>query len=58
MREDDELFYALVVLLTPSKYILHQVQDALGHNGTARAYWYLKWIYYCIGLCKDSVAYV
>ena len=42
MREDDKLFNALVVHLTLSKFILHQVHDALGQHCTARAHQYLK----------------
>ena len=38
VRKDDEIFHALVVLVTFSKYLLHQVNDALGHNSTARTY--------------------
>ena len=33
---DDKLFHALLVPITLSKYVLHQVYDALGPNGTAR----------------------
>ena len=36
------LFHVLVVPITLSKYVLHHVYDALGHNGTARMYWCLK----------------
>ena len=57
VREDDELFHALVIPITFSKYILHQVHDALGHNGTARTYWCLKWSCYWKGLCKDIDVY-
>ena len=43
VREDDKLFHALVVpLVLTTKYILHQVHNALGHSGTARPYWCLK----------------
>ena len=52
VRGDDKLFHALVVLLALRKYILHQVHDALGHNGTARTYQCLKLLYYCDGLHK------
>ena len=38
LRENDKLFHALVVSINLSKYILHQMHDALGHNGTARTY--------------------
>ena len=38
MREDNKVFQSLVVLITFSKYVLHQVHGALGHNGTARNY--------------------
>ena len=38
VREDDKLFHALVVPVTFSKYVLHQMLDALGHNDIARAY--------------------
>ena len=41
VREDDKLFHALVVYLTPSKYVLHQAHDTLG---TARTYQCLKTI--------------
>ena len=37
VREDDKLFHALVPI-TSSKYILLQVHDALGHNGTDKNY--------------------
>ena len=46
MWEDDEIFKLLVVLLTLIKYILYQAHDVLGHNGTARTYWYLKGVCY------------
>ena len=36
--EDDKLFYALVVPLTLSKYILHQTYNILGHSGTDCSY--------------------
>ena len=36
VRGDDILFQALLVPVFFSKFILHQVHDALGHNGTAR----------------------
>ena len=52
-REDDKLFHVLVVPLTLSKYVLHQVHDALGHNGTGRTYPCLKLLYYWKGLHKD-----
>ena len=35
MKGDDKLFHALLVPIILSKYILHEVHDALGHNGTA-----------------------
>ena len=35
MKEDDKLFHALVLSVTLSKYVLNQVYDVLGHNGTA-----------------------
>ena len=38
-REDDKLFHVLVAPSVFSKYILHQVNDALGHNGTAKTYY-------------------
>ena len=46
MREDEKLFHEQVVPIAFSKYILNQVHDALGHNGTARTYQYLKQLYY------------
>ena len=39
---DDEMFHALVVFITMSKYILHQAHDTLGHNGIAITYQYLE----------------
>ena len=36
-----------------SKYILHQVHDALGHSGTARTYQCLKQLYYWKGLSRE-----
>ena len=53
MREDDKLFHVLVVPVPFSKYILHQVYDALGHSGTSRTYEHLKQLYYWKGLYKD-----
>ena len=42
VKEDDKLFHVPVVPKSLSKYILHQVHNVLGHNGTARTYQYLK----------------
>ena len=42
VKEDDKLFHALVVPVIFYKYILHQVDDALDHNDTARSYQCLK----------------
>ena len=53
MREDDKLFHVLAVPVPFSKYILHQVYDALGHSGTSRTYEHLKQLYYWKGLYKD-----
>ena len=58
VREDDKIFYILVVPQTLSKYLLHQVYDALRHNGSSRIYWYLKWMYYWKGLWKDVDTHV
>ena len=33
VREEDKPFHALVVHITCNKYVLHQLHDALGHNG-------------------------
>ena len=41
-REDEKLLHAVVVAFILSKYVLHQVHDALGHNCTARTYQYVK----------------
>ena len=49
VREDDKLIYAPVVAITLSKYILYQEHDILEHNGIARAYQYLKCMYYWNG---------
>ena len=46
VREDDKLFHVLVVPIAFSKYILHQVLDALGHNGNVRAYQCLKVLHF------------
>ena len=43
----------LVVSINLSKYILDQVHDALGHNGTTRHYQCPKWLYLWKGLRKD-----
>ena len=45
VREDDKIFHMLAVHWTLNKYILHQMHNALEHNGRARTYWYLKWVY-------------
>ena len=29
------------------------MHDSLVHNGTARTYQCVKWLYYWMGLCKD-----
>ena len=42
VREDDKLFHALVVSITLSKYILHQVHETLGHNITGTTYQYIR----------------
>ena len=57
VTEDDKLFYALVVFLSLSKYILHQLHYASGHNGTTITCQYLKRLYYWKGLCKDVNAH-
>ena len=46
VREADKLFHALVVPVTFSKYILHQVHNASCHSDTARTYQCLKQLYY------------
>ena len=38
VRENGKLFHALVLPITLSKYVFHQVYDALGHNGSTRTY--------------------
>ena len=38
VREDDKLFHVLVVPVAFSKYVLHHMHDALGHNGTDRTF--------------------
>ena len=38
VREDDNLFHAVVIPVALRKYISHQTHDALGLNGTARTY--------------------
>ena len=38
----NKIFHVLIVSETLSKYVLDQVHDMLGHNGTARTYQYLK----------------
>ena len=40
--EDGKLFHVLMVPRLCSKYILHQMLDALGYSGPARTYRYLK----------------
>ena len=42
VREVDRTSHALVVPQTLTKYILHQVHHALGHNGIMRTYQCLK----------------
>ena len=42
VRGDDKLFHILMVSITHSKYVLQQVHDTFGHNGTARTYQFLK----------------
>ena len=54
MREEDKSFHALVVSQTLTKYVLHQVHNALGDNGTARAYQCLKQVYYVKSWRKDA----
>ena len=51
-------FLMLVVPQTLSKYTLYPAFDALGHNGPARTYWYLKWMDYWKGLLKDVDTHV
>ena len=36
VREDDNLFHALAAPNVFNKYVLHQANDVIGHNGTAR----------------------
>ena len=57
VREDDKMFHMLVVPENLSKSILHKAHNAIGHNGTARTYWYLKWIYCWKRLWKDVNAH-
>ena len=42
VTEDDKIFHPLVLPQTLIKYVLHQVHDMLGHNGTVGTYQYLK----------------
>ena len=58
VREDVKIFYTLVIPWTLTKYIIFQMQDTLGHNCTARRYWYLKWMYYRKELWKDVDTHV
>ena len=53
MREDNKQFHALVLPISHSKYVLHQVNDAFIHNSTARNYQCLIPLYFWKGLCKD-----
>ena len=52
------MFSCAVLQQAIIKYILHQVHDALGHNGTANTYHCLKWLHYQKGLYKDVDTYV
>ena len=36
--EDDKIFHAAAVPVHFSKYVLHQANDVLGHNDTARTF--------------------
>ena len=55
LREHNKVFHTPGVPQAPSKYVLHWVHNALGHNGTARTYQYLKWVHYWKGLWKDAI---
>ena len=45
-REDDKVCHTQAVPVTFNKYVLHQAHNALGHNGIAWMYWFLKQLYY------------
>ena len=51
-REDDKIYYELVVPQTLNKYIFYHVHKVLGHNDAARFrfYQYLTWVSHCKGL--------
>ena len=44
VSEDDKSFHVVLVPQFLMEYVLQQVHDVLGHNGTTRAYKYLKWL--------------
>ena len=57
MREGDKSFNALVIPQALTEYVLHELHDALGHNGTARTSLLLessekRHKYSCETMCK------